>query len=145
MEPIHAVAQAPVIARGICEYPVTWKAQVIDVKEVSRPLLWITTAVLGAAATLITSIGGLLGSVLFLLLATPLVVRGDHVVAQSGLLMGFGGLWLTLTARQFATGGTLDNAQFWTAVGVLPLTIGSVLLGVAVVQAGRRRRADLHS
>lgn len=129
---------------GICEYPVTWKAQVIDVKEVGRPLLWITTAVLGAAATLITSIGGLLGSVLFLLLATPLVVRGDHVVALSGLLMGFGGLWLTLMARQFATGGTLDNAQFWTAVGVLPLTIGSVLLGVAVVQAGRRRRAHSH-
>lgn len=111
----------------------------------SRPLLWITTAVLGAAATLITSVGGLLGSVLFLLLAIPLVVRGDHVVALSGLLMGFGGLWVTLMARQFATGGTLDNAQFWTAVGVLPLTIGSALLVVAVVQAGRRRRAALHS
>lgn len=58
----------------------------------NRLLLWITTAALGAAATLITSIGGLLGSVLFLLLVTPLVVRGDHAVALSGLLMGFGSI-----------------------------------------------------
>jgi hypothetical protein len=117
---------------GLREYPVTWKAQVIDVKEVCRPLLWIATAVLGAAATLITSIGGLLGSVLFLLLATPLVVRGDHAVALSGLLMGFGGLWLLLMARQFATGGTLDNTQFWTAVGVLPLTPSAVSIWLSL-------------
>jgi hypothetical protein len=103
-------------------------------------LLWITTAVLGAAAVLITSIGGLLGSVLFLLLATPLVVRGNHAVALSGLLMGFGGLWLFAMARQAATGGTLDNAGFWTAVGVVPLAVGSVLLVVAV--AGARRRSS---
>jgi len=104
----------------------------------NRLLLWITAAVLGAAATLITSIGGLLGSVLFLLLATPLIVRGDHAVALSGLLVGFGALWSLLMARQFATGGTLDNAQFWTAVGVVPLVIGGALLAVAVAGALRR-------
>lgn len=65
----------------------------------NRVLLWITTAVLGASATLITSIGGLLGSVLFLLLATPLIVRGDHAVALSGLLMGFGAIWSLLLAQ----------------------------------------------
>ncbi len=98
-------------------------------------MLWITTAVLGAAATLITSIGGLLGSLLFLVLTAPLVVRGDHATALSGLMMGFGGFWLFLLARQAATGGTLDNAGFWTAVGLVPLTIGTVLLAVVVVRA----------
>ena len=111
----------------------------------NRLLLWITTAVLGAAATLITSMGGLLGSVLFLLLATPLIVRGDHAVALSGLLVGFGALWSYLMARQFATGGTLDNAQFWTAVGVVPLVIGGALLAVAVGEAFRRRSAARRS
>jgi len=106
----------------------------------SRPLLWIATLVLGAAATLITSIGGLLGSVLFLLLAAPLVVRGDHAIALSGLLTGFGGCWLLLLARQAATGGMLDDAQLWTAVGVVPLVIGCALLVIAVVEATHRRR-----
>lgn len=103
--------------------------------------LWITTAVLGEAATLITSIGGLLGSVLFLLFATPLVIRGDHVVVLSGLLVGFGALWSLLMARQFATGGTLDNASFWTAVGVVPLALGCTLLIVAVAGVLRRWNA----
>jgi hypothetical protein len=76
----------------------------------NRLLLWITTAVLGATATLITSIGGLLGSVLFLLLATPLIVRGDHPVALSGLRVGFGAPWSLRMARQFATcPSTLDT------------------------------------
>ncbi|HEY8829466.1 MAG TPA: hypothetical protein VIM83_02590 [Candidatus Limnocylindria bacterium] len=105
----------------------------------NRLLLWITTAVLGTAATLIMSIGGLLGSVLFLLLATPLIARGDHPVALSGLLIGFGAIWSFLLARQSATGGTLDNGQFWTAVGLVPLVIGCALLAVAVAGAHRRR------
>lgn len=108
-------------------------------KSINPLLLWITTAILGAAAVLITSIGGLIGSVLFLLLAIPLVVRGNHALALSGLLMGFGGLWSLLMARQFATGGTLDNVGFWTAVGIVPLVIGSALLLVAVI--GTRRRS----
>jgi hypothetical protein len=103
----------------------------------SRPLLWTTTAVLGAAATLITSVGGLLGSLLFLLLAAPLIVRGDHAIALSGLLVGFGSIWLLLLARQSATGGTLDDASFWTAVGVVPLVIGCVLLAIGAIQALR--------
>jgi hypothetical protein len=52
----------------------------------NRLLLWITTAVLGAAATLITSIEGLLRGVLFLGAGHPLIVRGDHPVALSWLL-----------------------------------------------------------
>ncbi len=93
----------------------------------NRPLQWITTAVLGAAATLMTSFG-LLAALLFLLLAVPLVVRGAHLVALSGLLTGFGGFWTFLMARQFASGGTLDNSTFWLAVGIVPLATGLALL-----------------
>lgn len=48
-------------------------------------------------------------------------------------------------ARQFATGRTLDNAQVWTAVGVVPLVIGGALLAVAVAGALRRRNAASRS
>jgi hypothetical protein len=106
----------------------------------NRTLLWITTAVLGAAAALITGIGGLVGGLL-LLLALPLIMRGDHAVALSGLLTGFGALWSFGLARQFATGGTLDNAQFWTAIGVVPLVIGCVLLALVVARGLRRSNA----
>jgi hypothetical protein len=102
----------------------------------NRSLLWITAAVLGAAATLLTSFG-LLAVGISLLLAVPLIVRGDHLVALSGLLVGFGALWSFFMARQFATGGTLDNAQFWTAVGVVPLGIGCVALALVVVRESR--------
>lgn len=100
----------------------------------NRWLLWVTTAALGAVATLITSFG-LLAALLFLLLATPLILRGAHAVALSGLLTGFGGLWLFLMARQFSSGGTLDDSTFWIGVGAVPLTTGLVLL-VAIVIRG---------
>src|SRR4051812_3544525 len=103
-----------------------------------RLLLWISTAVLGAAATLLTSLGGLLASLLFLVLAAPLVVRGDHVVALSGLLTSFGAFWLFLMARQSASGGTLDNAEFWTAVGVVPFIVGCALLVLVAARALRK-------
>ncbi len=103
-------------------------------KTMSRWLLWITTAVLGAAATLMTSFG-LLAAILFLLLAVPLVIRGDRLVALSGLLTGFGGFWSLLMARQLSSGGTLDNATFWIAVGVVPLAIGLTLLVGTVARA----------
>lgn len=102
----------------------------------NRLLLWITTAVLGAVATLMTSFG-LVAALLFLVLAAPLVLRG-RVVALSGLLTGFGAFWSFLMARQFASGGTTDNADFWIAVGVVPLLIGCALL---VLLAGRTIRA----
>jgi hypothetical protein len=68
-------------------------------------------------------------------------VRGDHAIALSGLLTGFGALWSALMARQFASGGTLDNAQFWAAVGVVPLVIGCTLLALVVVRELRRLHA----
>lgn len=111
----------------------------------NRLLLWTTTLVLGAAATVMTSFAGLFGSLLFLLLATPLIVRGDRAVALSGLLSGFGSLWLFLMGRQLATGGTLEGAQFWTAVGVVPLVLGCGLLALIAVRALRRSNAEAPS
>jgi hypothetical protein len=104
-------------------------------------LLWVTTVVLGAAAALMTGLAGLLGSIVFLLLVAPLVVRGHHLVALSGLLTGFGAFWLLLMERQFASGGTLDNAPVWTAVGVVPLVIGCTLLALVAVRALRQASA----
>lgn len=104
----------------------------------NRLLLWVTMTVLGAAATLMTSFG-LLAAILFLLLAVPLVVRGDRVVALSGLLTGFGGFWSFLMARQAASGGTTDNADAWIAVGVVPLVLGCALIVLIATRTLRSR------
>jgi len=109
-------------------------------RTMSRWLLWITTAMLGVAATLMTSLG-LLAAILFMLLAVPLIIRSDRLVALSGLLTGFGGFWLFLLARQYSSGGTLDNDAFWIAVGVAPLATGLTLL-VATVARALGRRSD---
>jgi hypothetical protein len=101
----------------------------------SRWLLWITMAVLGAAATLLTGVLGLLVALVFLALTIPLILRGDRLVALSGLLTGFGGIWLLLMARQASSGGTLDDAAFWTALGIVPLAIGLALLAAGAARA----------
>jgi len=54
-------------------------------------------------------------------------------VALSGLLTGFGGSWLFMMERQFASGGRLDDADFWLAVGIVPLGIGIALAAAVVV------------
>ncbi len=106
----------------------------------NRSLLWVTTVVFGAAATLMTSFGPL-AAILFLLLAVPLIVRGDHIVAVSGLLTGFGGFWSFLMARQSASGGTTDNAGFWIALGVVPLVLGCALIVLIATRTPRSRTA----
>lgn len=97
---------------------------------------WVTTFVLGLAASLLVGVGGIVGFV-FIGLTVPLVLRGARVVALSGLLTGFGGSWLFMMDRQFASGGRLDNADVWSAVGTVPLVIG-VALAVGVVVARAR-------
>jgi hypothetical protein len=104
----------------------------------NRLLLWITAAVMGVVATLMTSFG-LLAALLVLLLAIPLIIRGDHLVALSGLLIGFGAFWSFLMARQFASGGTTDNAGFWIAVGWVPLVLGCALVGLVAARSVRTR------
>jgi hypothetical protein len=100
-------------------------------------LLWVTTVVLGLAASLLVGIGGVIGFA-FIVLAAPLVLRGHRAVALSGLLTGFGGSWLFMVKRQFASGGRLDNADFWLAVGIVPLVIG-LALAVGIVMLRTRR------
>jgi hypothetical protein len=110
----------------------------------NRPLLWITMAVLGAAATVMTS-WGLIAAGLFLVLTLPLILRADRVVALSGLLSGFGGFWTLLIGRQFASGATTDDAAFWIAVGIVPLVAGCALLALVAGRSLRSRvvtRAD---
>lgn len=103
-------------------------------------MLWITTAILGGGAALITGIGGVFLGALFLLLATALLVRGDRLIALSGLLTGFGGAWLVLLAGQSVAGGALDNAGTWTAVGAVPLMFGTAFLFVGASPWYRRER-----
>jgi hypothetical protein len=102
-------------------------------------LLWTTSAILGAAAVLMTSLG-LLAALLFLLAACPLVVRGRPLPAVSGLLSGFGGCWLLFLSRQASTGGALDNAAWWVGVGAVPLVIGLSIASAIVVRALTGRR-----
>lgn len=109
-----------------------------------RLLLWLTTAALGAAATLMTSFG-LVVVVLFLSLAVPLIVRGDRATAASGLLTGFGGFWSILLSRQAASGGTLQDAQYWTAVGIVPLVVGCTVLLVIALREFTRSRTERNS
>lgn len=110
----------------------------------NRSLLWVTSVVFGAAETLLLGSFGLLFGTVFVVLMVPLVVRGDHLVVLSGLLLGFGGLWLLLMANQLATSGSLDNATTWTMVGAVPFAIG-VVLGLANLTNHRSRARPLAS
>jgi hypothetical protein len=106
-----------------------------ETRPMNPVLLWVTTVVLGLAASLLVGVGGVLGFV-FVVLAGALVLRGARLVALSGLLTGFGGSWLFMMERQFASGGRLDNADFWLAIGTVPLVIGVALaVGVVVIRA----------
>jgi hypothetical protein len=99
----------------------------------SKPLFWITSAVFGVVAILMTSLG-LMAFALFAVLAVVLVARGDRLVGASGLLTGFGAVWTFLMAR---SAGTTDNAAFWIAVGVVPLLFGCAMLVFIAAQSAR--------
>jgi hypothetical protein len=106
-----------------------------------RPLLlWVTTAVLGLAAALLIGVGGTVGAAFFVLVI-PLVLRGPMLVALSGLLTGFGGAWLFMIERQFASGGRLDNADVWWALGLVTLVLGLALTVAVLAYQARNLRA----
>ena len=71
---------------------------------------------------------GPLGAVITLLLAIPVIVRRPHLVALSGLLTGFGGLWTYLLVRVFTSRGIQEDGTFWLAVGLVPLVVGLTVL-----------------
>jgi uncharacterized membrane protein len=102
---------------------------------VDRPLLWVTMAVLGIVVAVLWGVGGPFVAGLFALLTLPLITRADRLVAVSGLVLGFGAIWLLLMARQALSGGALDAEAAWVVVGALPLTVGIVALAAAI---GRR-------
>lgn len=86
------------------------------------------------AAAMVTASFGVGAAAIALVLAAPLIVRGDRLIAVSGILAGFGGLWLALLGWQFASGGVLDAAQQWILVGAVPLTIGIIALGLRMAR-----------
>ena len=91
-------------------------------------LLWFAAAGIGMTAALLSGSLGLGAAAITVLLALPLILRGDPLVALSGLLIGFGGLWLALLARQVASGGTSSDIDGWILVGAAPLLIGVLAL-----------------
>ena len=99
----------------------------------SRPFLWLAGVIVSVIAILAAAFGPY-GVLLAMLLAIPFIRRRDGRVALSGLLTGFGAIWLVLLARQASSGGALDNPVFWIAVGVVILLAGLVLLASVAVQ-----------
>jgi hypothetical protein len=109
-------------------------------EELRAPLLWVAAAVFGMAAATVTAILGLGAGAIALVLTIPLILRGDRMVAISGISIGFGGLWLAALGGQFASGGALDAVQMWILVGAVPLAIGIAALGVRMSRHGSRPR-----
>jgi hypothetical protein len=101
--------------------------------ETNRTLLWFV-GVLLAVAVILASVLTLTLALLVALLAIPLARRRDGRVGLSGLLTGLGAIWLFLIANESGSGGTLDNAGFWVAVGVVPLVAGLAILSGIVLR-----------
>jgi uncharacterized membrane protein len=99
----------------------------------SRLFLWLAGVLVSVIAILAVAFGPY-GILLAMLLAMPFVRRRDGRVALSGLLTGFGAIWLILLARQASSGGVLDNAVFWIAVGAVILLAGLVLLASVAIR-----------
>jgi hypothetical protein len=99
----------------------------------SRLFLWLAGVMVSVIAIL-AAVFGPYGILLAMLLAIPFVRRRDGRVALSGLLTGFGAIWLILLARQASSGGVLEDAVFWIAVGVVFLLAGLGLLASVAVR-----------
>jgi uncharacterized membrane protein len=107
----------------------------------SRTLLWL--AGLGVSViAILAAVFGPYGIALASLLVIPFVRRPDGRVALSGLLTGFGAIWLMLLAWQSSSGGVLDDAFFWNALGVLILVAGLALLASVAARARVSSRAS---
>jgi hypothetical protein len=98
---------------------------------------WIVWFGLGAANALLFGIGGVILVVVLVVLAVRVALRGDMMSALSGLLVGFGTTWFVLMGRQAATGGRLDDAGPWLALGIVPVALGTWLGVFRLVRWGR--------
>jgi hypothetical protein len=103
----------------------------------TRQNLWLLGAALGIATVLASALMFFV-AVAVALFIVPLARKPGGLAAVSGELTAFGALWLALIARESASGGTLDNATFWAAVGVVPLLIGVALLIWVLAAPGQR-------
>ena len=102
-------------------------------------LMWFACAVLGMATTMLTAILGLGAALIALLLAIPLVLRGDPLAVISGLMIGFGGLWLFLLASQVGSGGSRSDTESWILIGSVPVAIGGVAMLCRLARTFRSR------
>jgi hypothetical protein len=96
--------------------------------------LWLWSFVLGAGNALLTGLAGVIFGGLFFALALPLAIRGDRWVVLSGLLTGFGGTWLVLLDREASSGGELDDASAWVALGVVAFVLGLLPVIIKVIR-----------
>jgi hypothetical protein len=108
----------------------------------SKATLWILGVLLGLVIVLATAL------TLFVALAValallPLARQPNGRAAVSGALISFGALWIFLISAESSSGGTLDNANFWLAVGLLPLALGLILLAWMVTSHAREKNSEL--
>lgn len=108
----------------------------------SRPVIWMMAVGAGAVAAWLSSLLGWFAVGLVLFLFIPVFLRPVGPAALSGLLTGFGWLWLLLLALQAASGGTTDNLGFWVLVGAVPLVLGLGMLAIIVTRRRRPAAAD---
>jgi hypothetical protein len=101
---------------------------------------WIVWFGLGASNALLMGIGGAILVVLLVALAVRVASRGDTLSGLSGLFAGFGTTWLALIGRQAGSGGYLDDAGPWVALGVVTLAFGA---GLGAWRLVRRTRTAL--
>lgn len=107
----------------------------------SRQSLWLLGAVIGVLAVVASALM-LLAAIAVALLIVPLARKPGGLSAVSGLLTGFGGLWLVLMAGQALAGGTLDNPILWAAVGAVPLLAGLASLTWIFAGSGSRETSS---
>jgi hypothetical protein len=98
-----------------------------------RPLLWLAGLLVSLIA-IVATVFGVVGVFLAVLLVVLLARRTDGRVAVSGLLTGFGSIWLILLVAEARSGGVLQDAVFWTTLGVVILAAGLGLLASIVVR-----------
>ena len=103
----------------------------------SKPVIWILSLVAGAVAAFLSGLLGWFAIGLVLFLFVPAFLRPIRLIALSGLLTGFGALWLLLLGNQARSGAEVNGAGFWAMVGVVPLALGLATLAVSVVRARR--------
>jgi len=106
-----------------------------DVAELRVGLIWLAAGVVGMACLLVVALYGLAAGLLAMLAASAPMLAGTTVRAQligiSGLLCGFGCLWLFLAAGQFLAGvnpgSFIGGYAGLFAVGVSVVVVGAAL------------------